>query len=670
VSFFSFFVGGYVTTYPTSLEYQRISPFLNGRDLAGEIFNAARAANIKTLAMIDTGQLPAHAAQAHPEWAILDETERPVASAQGIFLACPLGGYQRDYLRLMVSEILTRYRPDCMKFGGSSFGFPRRICYCASCRAAFRQDTGLALPSEQNLEHPDWSIYNRWRHIQTRRRAVELKEIVYAVDPAMPVMGNGVCFGDPHWTLNAGLDIEHIAAQHDAVQVEVQTRARYDLDTMQGSWQWLSWPAETARYMTTISDKPIWVVASYFLAWPWRRSAVPAAEQKVYLAQVAANGADPMVNLSGGPPAVNEDPRGFQAIRELYGFLDKNRSYYEGDQSAANVAILFSLETLRHASDQAYVDELRGWQQALHEAHIPFDILSPAVLSPERLAGYRVIILPGTACLSASAVECLNDYYAGGGALVGSYQIAACDQDGQPLAYSALSAALGVIFNGKIAKVINDKVNGYAQIYAVNSTSLSPTHPVLAGLDAVQLVPTAGHYCIVQPQPETLVLQRLSAPFIVFPEGLSYPTSPAQDDPLLLCKEQNNSRSVYFASQIGRLAYTLHDPDHLSLLANAVRWAAHDQFPVSIQASPGLQISLRRQSGRRMLHLINLAGTRLFSEAIPLHDIAISLPVESKTKPARAYLLSSGQELPVELRADTIHILVPKLIDYDVLVVE
>ncbi len=82
--------------------------------------------------------------------------------------------------------------------------------------------------------------------------------------------------------------------------------------------------------MTGVSDTPIWVVASYFLAWPWRRSAMAPAEQKVYLAQVAANGADPMVNLSGGPPAVHEDPRGFDAICDLYGFLATHQAYYEG----------------------------------------------------------------------------------------------------------------------------------------------------------------------------------------------------------------------------------------------------------------------------------------------------------------------------------------------------
>jgi hypothetical protein len=675
VTFFSFFVGGYVTTYPTQLEFQRVSPYLNGRDLAGEIFDAARAAQIKTLAMIDTGQLPAHAALAHPEWAILDASGHPVASAEGIFLACPLGGYQRDYLRQMVSEILTRYQPDCMKFGGSSFGFPRRICYCANCRSTFRIETGLDLPPEADPAHPTWAVYNNWRYAQTRRRAVELKEIVWAVDPTMPVMGNGVCFGDPGWTLNAALDIEHIADQHDAVQVEIQTRARYDPRTAQAQWQWLSWPAETARFMTSVSDKPIWVVASYFLAWPWRRSAMPVAEQKVYLAQVAANGADPMVNLSGGPPAVHEDPRGFQAIRELYGFLDQHQDYYQGDQSAANVAILYSLDTLRHTTSpdqaQAYVDELRGWQQALHDAHIPFDILSPAVLTPTRLASYRVVVLPGTACLSSAAAQVLNDFSTAGGGLVGSYQVAVNSEDGHPQPDSLLSGALGVLIGQDTRSTIPEDLTGYTQCYSQAANTPGAKHPILSGLAETRLLPAAGRYCLVQPAPDTLVLQTLAAPFIVFPEGLSYPTHPATNHPMLTCIERGGARSVYFSSQIGQLAHTLHYPDHAALLASAVRWAAHDQFPIRVQAPPGLQISLRRQFiGTELVHLINLAGTRLFAEPIPLHDISISLPLDLGPRPTRAFLLSDGQELSIQFSDTELLIIVPKLTDYDVIVVE
>ena len=115
-------------------------------------------------------------------------------------------------------------------------------------------------------------------------------------------------------------------------------------------------------------------MCSYFLAWPWRRNAVPAAEQLVYLAQMAANGATPMVNLSGGPPAVHEDARGFAAVERLYTFMAEHEALYE-DRSAANVALIYSQRSLEHYGDRAmrqYVDGMRGYELALDEAHIPY----------------------------------------------------------------------------------------------------------------------------------------------------------------------------------------------------------------------------------------------------------------------------------------------------------
>ncbi|MGC9348457.1 MAG: family 10 glycosylhydrolase, partial [Anaerolineae bacterium] len=297
VTFFSFFVGGYVTTYPTDLKYQRESPYLNGRDLAGEIIEAAHAAGIKTLGMIDLGQIPEQAAVDHPDWCAQDREGRPVERLPGLYAACPMGGYQNDYVREIVAEILDRYDLDCVKFGGGSFGFSRSVCHCPNCRESFLAQTGHELPPKEDWDSPVWRGYIAWRLERARERVHKLGEVVHSIDPHMPFMGNSVCFGDPHWTVGASLDVEYQASVADAVQVEIQTRARYDEATGESSWQYLSWPAETARFMTSVSDKPIWVVTSYFLAWPWRRSAMAPVEQKVYLAQVPANGGDPMVNL-------------------------------------------------------------------------------------------------------------------------------------------------------------------------------------------------------------------------------------------------------------------------------------------------------------------------------------------------------------------------------------
>ncbi len=98
--------------------------------------------------------------------------------------------------------------------------------------------------------------------------------------------------------------------------------------------------------MTGVSDTPIWVVASYFLAWR-RRS---------------GHGASRAEGLSGAGCSKWRRPDGESlcwtarcargstrircAIRDLYGFLETHQAYYEGDASGSNVAIVYSMETL------------------------------------------------------------------------------------------------------------------------------------------------------------------------------------------------------------------------------------------------------------------------------------------------------------------------------------
>lgn len=679
-TFFSFFVGGYVTTYPTVLAYQRQSPYLGGRDLAGEIVEAAHAADIKVLGMIDLGQVTEEAARDHPDWCTQDAEGRLVARVPGLYASCPMGGYQRDYVREILAEILRQYDLDMVKFGGGSFGFARSVCYCPNCRRSFYDLTGHDLPPGPDWADPLWRTYTGWRLDQARRRVVELGDIVHSIDPNKAFMGNSVCFGDPHWTVGAAIDVESQAEVADAVQVEIQTRARYEEATQdlraagKASWQYLSWPAETARFMTGVSDTPTWVVASYFLAWPWRRSAMAPAEQKVYLAQVVANGADPMVNLSGGPPAVHEDPRGFDAIRDLYGFLERHQDYYEGDVSGANIAIVYSMETLffygQDDPDGRYVREIRGIEQALHEAHIPFDIISTRTLlqrgAEDLRARYRVLVLPNLACLSEDEASILRSYMAGGGSLVATFETSLYDSAGVRREDFLLADCLGTHYSGETCSSVASSEEGYKQVYM----SIEHPHPILVGAAGTAVLPMGGPFAVVDVAPDVDVPLRLSAPFIVFPEGFSYPTTPARGEPLAIVREYpGGGRSVHFAGILGALAWTVPYPDLRDLVANAVRWAAHDALPIRVDGPASLQVSLRIQPGRYLVHMVNLTGgERFFRELVPLHDVVVTLLLETEGDIDRAFLLSDGRDIPVARGAEGWQVTVPRLVDYDVLV--
>ncbi|NLX42647.1 MAG: family 10 glycosylhydrolase [Chloroflexi bacterium] len=668
VTFFSFFAAGYVTTYPTALPLQRMSPWLGGRDLAGDIIAEAHRHGIRAVPMIDLGQLPEPALAAHPEWAARNARGEAVrASAGALYRACPLGGYIRDYTREMVAELAGRYPLDGVKFGGGSYGFGTPICHCPACSAAYPRETGRPLPAAVDWSDANWCAYHRWKGQKTAETVRHLVGIVRELAPQAPVVGNAVCFGDPGWTLNSSLDIEELAEIEDIVQVEVQSRFRYAPAQDAGTWQYLRWPSETARYMTTVSDRPIWTVASYFLAWPWRRSAVPAAEQLVYLAQIAANGGSPMVNLSGGPPGVHEDARGFAAVQSLYGFMARHAPIYE-DRSAANVAIVYSQRSLEHFGDRAmgqYVNNLRGYELALDEAHIPFDILSCRTLTPERLARYRVLILPGAMVLADDEAQALTRWVEQGGGLIVDEACGIRDEEGiRPV--PALEALLGIRRAG-LPFAAAGEGDELRQAYA----RIVQRHPALSSAADLTLLPLLGDLAPVEALADTLVPLRRAAPFAVFPEGWAYPTVEDPGEPVVVLREPAAGRTAFLATSLGRSFQMAHYPPLGELVADLVRWAGCDSLPLRVSAPPTLQVSLRRCSQGLAVHCVNLTGgERYMREIVPLHKVRLAVPAAAGAAVPRATQLATGAALPVAQGDGWFEVTLPELGAYDVVLFE
>jgi hypothetical protein len=673
VEFFSFFCGGYITTYPTKLRYQRMSPWLEGRDLTGDIISTAHRYGIKAIAMADLGVMGELAAIEHPEWCALDREGRPCRINDELTIPSLLGGYQ-EYGRQMVEEIIGRYPDvDGIKFGGGSYGFQSYgsgIDYNEACRRDFRDKYHEEIPAERNWANPVWKKFLKWRYETATAKVLALGAMVKSIDPDMMFMGNATCFGDPDWTTRASLDMEEMAPAQDAIQVEAQSRVRLDSED-EARWQAMYFPAEEANFISSVTDRPAWVVCSYFLAWPWRRNAVPPVEQKVYLAQIAANGGSPMVNLSGGTPKVHEDKRGFAATRELYAFLDQHKAYYE-DASAAELAIVYSQETLVHYGQerpkQRYVDAIRGCEEALTESHVPFDIISTRLLSPEKLARYRVLLLPNLACLSQAQAEALRAFARRGGGIVASHETSLYDEEGRKRPDFLLADLLGCSYKGVTPGPLSGMVN---DVMMQSYFRLSGSHPLTEGLAGTDVIPAAGRYCAVEPAAGTAIPLRFYPPFRVMPEGVSYGAVESADTPMAVAHDSGGSRTVYFPAQVDKYYGKLGYPDLKTLLVNAARWVAQADQPLRVEAPPTLSVTLREQKGRRLVHMVNLTGgRRFFTELVPLRDIGVSLRAEGAPRVRRAFLLSDGKPLTLAAVAGRYDVVVPEVRDYDVLVLE
>jgi hypothetical protein len=479
------------------------------------------------------------------------------------------------------------------------------------------------------------------------------------------VIGNSV------WHLGRGAPIDQLAREQDFIQVEVQTRTFPGPDEGPPCWERFTFPTETTRYLAPLGTRrPPIVVASYFLAWPWRRVAVPYAEQKLYLAQIAANGASPMVNLSGGPPAVHEDPRGFQAIQELYGFMDAHADLYEGDRSGAALALLFCPESAAlaaggHGGYERYLANLHLWEDALNRAQIPFDIVSTANLGGVRVDRYAAVVLPDAAALTEQAAQELARLQAAGVGLVADGAPGTLQPGGEPRTEPLTNDLLGIRTFGASAPGLAARHAGLAQAYA----RPVPPHPLLEGIDA-SLIAFAGPWHTVVCAGDAFIPIVRAAPFRVFPEGLSYPDEPDPAEPLAVLRDPADAgRTVFFPFAAGKCARRTGHPDNALLMTNAARWAARARMPLAAAVHPDVLATVRDQPGRRLIHLVNAAGAvRHRSTFTPLTDLALRVRLDAA--PLRVRLASTGRGIEADFADGVAGFLVPRLTDYDIVVLD
>jgi hypothetical protein len=651
VTLFSFFAGGYVTTYPSKLPWQKVSRHLApGRDLCGEIIVAAHRAGMIAIPMIDLGELPLDLALEHPEWAAQHADGSPYLKTDGIAISCPLGHYRRGLARELVAELLERYGKDLdgLKWGGASYGFPPGIDHNPIAVEAYQSATGHELPETAN--DPD---YAAWRVRTMAGTVAHLRDVVHQT-AGVPVVGNSV------WHLGGDMLLEELAHGQDLTQVEVQTRTHATPDGGDVCWERFSAPIETTRHTSACCESPPWVVASYFLAWPWRRVAVPYAEQKLYVAQIAANGATPMVNLTCGSPAHHEDPRGFRAIEELYGFMARHDAWYQDDHSAARIAVVYdhpSANAARAAGDlyRNYLDELHACEDTLDRWHLPYDLISSRMLEEGRGEMYHALVIPGPGHAAEATLDCLRALKEKGVGLVVTGPV----HEGSGLEFLGLKS----VFQPQPFHV--GRQMGMMQAYARFSKHrrddlLNPNEPLLA---------VSGHWQSVLETSGSDIPLRRAEPFRVFPEGISYPDRSDPGEPLAVFEDSATSaRSVCFPFSLGRTIRRTGHPDAEHLLVNAISWVTRDKVLPLCDRFRDVRMSLRESNQGLAVHLINTTGrSRYLTEFTAVRELDLRIP--TGFVPTNVTQASSGLSLPFSHDGVRLHTLFPELIDYDLILI-
>ena len=155
--------GGILAYYPSRVPLHRPAQQLDGRDLFGELCQAAHEEGLVVFARMDSNRAHEEFYQAHPDWFAVDAAGRPHKAGE-LFVTCVNSPYYDEHIPAILREIAGRYHPEGFTDNSWSGLGRGTICYCDNCRKKFRERSGKDIPRVKDWNDPAYREWIRWNY--------------------------------------------------------------------------------------------------------------------------------------------------------------------------------------------------------------------------------------------------------------------------------------------------------------------------------------------------------------------------------------------------------------------------------------------------------------------------------------------------------------------------
>jgi hypothetical protein len=640
--------GGVVAFYPTRVPFHRRSAWMkDGMDPFGELAGACRQRGLLVVARVDPHAVYDDARAAHPEWIAVDDKGQPRRhwANPDMWVTCGLGPRNFGHMTAVLREIATLYDVQGIfanRWAGSG------MCYCETCRLGFRQATGKDLPGP-SPDDPARRDYIKWR----RGRLLELWDVWDAAIRTERPQARFIPNGPPG-----------LASAERADFLAVDHQARRGLTP---PWDF---GRSAKQYRAVMGAKPLAGLFSVGVEEPyrWKDSVQAGPEIRLWALDGIANGFRPWFAKFSG---VLYDRRWLATVEDLYAWHYRNERYLRDRAPLARVAVVYSEQTRDfYGKDQAEArvdDHLRGLYQALVEARIPFEMVNDARLEAAQVDVFKLLVLPNVAALSDTQCRRLAEYVDRGGSLLATFETSLYDEAGAPRKDFGLGDLLGVSFDGQVDRRMQNS-------YLALDAEARRTHPLLAGLQDAPRIINSVQRVRVRPRGEFPSPITLIPSYPDLPMEHVFPRVETTDDRQVYLRERGASRIVYFPGDLDRTFWEVLSPDHGRLLANAVRWAANEEPPVTV-AGPGLfDVTAWGQKDALVVHLVNLTNAMAMKgpvrEFVSVGPMTVRLRLPAGARARRVQLLVAGGTPQATEASGTVTVAVPSVRDHEVVAVD
>lgn len=371
---------------------------------------------------------------AHPDWRQVSVVPW-YREAEASFFCCHMTGYGDAMINYCIDAI-KRLDLDGIWFDGAAWtpiwNRPLPItCYCDTCRATFKADTGLELPTIYDFSDPTFRTWVEWRY---REFGEFIEKAARRIREACP---------------DAAVVINHYHRPgipwHSAIPVD-----HYDADIITGSEAFSPVTLDLTQRLNRAYGRSQSEV--------WRAFDIDATPELT-----AENLIPHALNsyVAGGLPSFggdNSNPMMAQTAT-LMSPVMKAITPYVGAPSLPHIALHLSQQSetfvfarggeIQNPSD-FFWSALGNWTWALLEAHLPPDYIFDADFTQEKLAKYDVLLMPLSPALSGQQARTALDFARRGGVLVLGIGAGQKTPQGEPATARVLEHALGFSFTRQL----------------------------------------------------------------------------------------------------------------------------------------------------------------------------------------------------------------------------
>ena len=408
-------------------------------------------------------------AHLYPDWKMEYIDEPGIEYGERIGMCVTSSPYLEQHAKVL--REITALGVDAMWFDGFYLaGIPhpaRPGCVCAHCAAAFREDTGLALPKTVDWSDLTFRKWVRWRNERLTAAARFITNEIHDVQPDIPVIFNynQWPFSSKDW--ETGLPL-WTTSDYGVSQHAYTSDDRF-------SWVMLGYKAQLSHDLNPeYSD--IWRMGRPLFDIDAEPDAARIHELqiKMHLLASLTYGTIPWRSTHDYPEAQKRNNEALR-VRE-----DAFRTH-----SAATVGLLVSQDTHdfwghRPGTENLieYRDSILGTWLLLTEHHIGFDLVFDNQLEsvPDR---YQTLILAQTVCMSDRAAAGIERWVRAGGTLILTGDAGLSDEWGEPRTvplFGTCATDPGEPDSGRVSGTSTEGASGSGDARRVSGTGTAGAH--------------------------------------------------------------------------------------------------------------------------------------------------------------------------------------------------